>query len=162
LIPRCGGDIQTARREEIPGDALVEEGAVMKKLTPVYVVERIEPCLAFWVDRLGFEKVLEFPEGEALGFVILARGNVEIMYQSLASVAKDVPELAESGTGRASPNGTYIEVEDIDDVERRLAGWDVVVPRRTTFYGATEIGVREPGGNLIVFAQMGQGVEPST
>jgi uncharacterized glyoxalase superfamily protein PhnB len=129
----------------------------MKKLTPVYVVERIEPCLEFWVDRLGFEKVVEIPEGDALGFVILTRGNVEIMYQSLASVAKDIPALAAAPTGAASPNGTYIEVSDIDDVEKRLAGWDVVVPRRTTFYGATEIGVREPGGNLIVFAQMGQG-----
>jgi hypothetical protein len=129
----------------------------MKKLTPVYVVERIEPCLDFWVGRLGFEKVLEIPEGNVLGFVILTRDDVEIMYQSLESVAKDMPSLAMAPLGSASPNATYIEVSDIDDVERRLAGWDVVVPRRTTFYGATEIGVREPAGNLIVFAQMTQG-----
>lgn len=126
----------------------------MKKLTPVYVVERIEPCMDFWVGRLGFEKVVEVPEGDALGFVILTRGQVEIMYQSLASVAKDIPALAVEMAGSTSPNGTYIEVSDIDDVERRLAGCEVVVPRRTTFYGATEIGVREPAGNLILFAQM--------
>ena len=30
---------------------------------------------------------------------------------------------------------------------------EVVVPRRQTFYGADEIGVREPGGNLVMFAQ---------
>ena len=129
----------------------------MKKLTPVYVVERIEPCLDFWVGRLGFEKFVEIPEGDALGFVILTRGAVEIMYQSLASVAKDIPALAVPPMGSASPNATYIEVTDIDDVERRLAGWEIVIPRRTTFYGATEIGVREPAGNLIVFAQMAQG-----
>jgi hypothetical protein len=134
----------------------------MKKLTPVYVVERIEPCLDFWVGRLGFEKVVEIPEGNALGFVILTRGNVEIMYQSLASVAKDISALAVEMAGTGSPNGTYIEVSDIDDVERRLAGCDLVVPRRTTFYGATEIGVREPAGNLILFAQMeGRGGAPS-
>jgi hypothetical protein len=134
----------------------------MKKLTPVYVVERIEPCLDFWVGRLGFEKVVEIPEGNALGFVILTRGNVEIMYQSLASVAKDISALAVEMAGTGSPNGTYIEVSDIDDVERRLAGCDLVVPRRTTFYGATEIGVREPAGNLILFAQMkGGGGAPS-
>jgi hypothetical protein len=129
----------------------------MKKLTPVYVVERIEPCLDFWVGRLGFEKVVEIPEGDALGFVILSRGNVEIMYQSRESVAKDIPALAPAEAGSPSPNGTYIEVSDIDDVEKRLAGWELVVPRRKTFYGATEIGVREPAGNLIVFAQMTQG-----
>jgi hypothetical protein len=128
----------------------------MKKLTPVYVVERIEPCLDFWVGRLGFEKVVEIPEGDALGFVILTQGNVEIMYQSLASVARDFPALATPPMGAASPNATYIEVFDIDDVERRLEGCEIVVPRRTTFYGATELGVREPAGNLIVFAQMTQ------
>ncbi len=131
----------------------------MKKLTPVFVVERIEPCLDFWIGRLNFEKTVEIPEGDGLGFVILWRGNVEIMYQSRESLNKDFPALAEAGSGAPSPNAIYIEVSDIDDVERRLAGWDVVVPRRTTFYGATEIGIREPAGNLIVFAQQSQGGE---
>jgi hypothetical protein len=29
-----------------------------------------------------------------------------------------------------------------------------VLPRRRTFYGAEEIGVREPGGNMVTFGQM--------
>ena len=29
-----------------------------------------------------------------------------------------------------------------------------VMQKRTTDYGATEIGVREPGGHFITFAQM--------
>ncbi len=125
----------------------------MKKLTPVFVVERIEPCLDFWTGRLGFEKTVEIPEENGLGFVILSRGNVEIMYQSRESLVKDMPALAKAVSGAASPNAMFVEVSDIDDVERRLAGWEVIVPRRTTFYGTTEIGVREPAGNLIVFAQ---------
>jgi len=28
-----------------------------------------------------------------------------------------------------------------------------VIPRRTTFYGADELIVREPGGNVVTFAQ---------
>jgi hypothetical protein len=131
----------------------------MKKLTPVFVVDRIEPCLGFWTDRLGFEKTVEVPEGDALGFVILARGNVEIMYQTRQSIEKDMPALAKELATSTSPNAMYVEVSDIDDVERRLAGCEPVVPRRTTFYGATEIGVREPGGNLIVFAQLSRGGE---
>jgi hypothetical protein len=31
---------------------------------------------------------------------------------------------------------------------------NVVVPLRTTFYGAKEIGVKDPGGHVIVFAEM--------
>ena len=29
------------------------------------------------------------------------------------------------------------------------------MPMRTTFYGAKEIGVRDPGGHIITFAQFG-------
>jgi hypothetical protein len=47
----------------------------------------------------------------------------------------------------------FIEVDDIDETQQALDGIDHVIPRRTTFYGATEIVVREPAGNTIVFAQ---------
>jgi hypothetical protein len=129
----------------------------MKKLTPVFVVDRIEPCLDFWVGRRGFEKTVEVPEGDSIGFVILSRGNVEIMYQSRESLEKDLPALAEMPRGTGLSVGTYIEVSDLDDVLERLTGWDQIVPKRTTFYGATEFGVREPGGNLVMFAQQSVG-----
>ncbi len=92
------------------------EGYTMKKLTPVFVVDRIEPCLDFWVGRLGFEKTVEVPEGDSIGFVILSRGNVEIMYQSRESLEKDLPALAEIPRGSGFSVGTYIEVSNIDDV----------------------------------------------
>lgn len=40
---------------------------------------------------------------------------------------------------------------------KRLEGANVVVPVRKTSYGAREIGVREPGGNVVVFAEMEAG-----
>jgi uncharacterized glyoxalase superfamily protein PhnB len=122
----------------------------MKKLTPVLYVEEIEPVLAFWVDRLGFEKTTEVPEGDRLGFVILRRGDVEVMYQTRASVQADVPELAETPM-RGSL--LFMEVEDLDEVDRALQGIEPVVPRRTTFYGADELIVREPAGNVVTFAR---------
>jgi uncharacterized glyoxalase superfamily protein PhnB len=124
----------------------------MKKLTPVLNVEAIEPAIPFWVDRLGFEKTAEVPHGDALGFVILKHGDVEIMYQTRASVEADVGSAASIPLGGTS---LFIEVADIDDVERRLEGIAHVIPRRKTFYGADEIVVREPGGNLVIFAQFG-------
>jgi uncharacterized glyoxalase superfamily protein PhnB len=121
----------------------------LKKLSPVLVVDAIEPCLPFWVDRLGFTKTVEVPEGTSLGFVILQKDGIEVMYQSRESVRKDIPKLA------ATPPGAtlYIEVSDIAAVERAVKGAEIVVPRRQTFYGADEIGVREPGGNAVIFAQ---------
>ena len=120
----------------------------INKLTPVLVVPAIEPCLPFWVDRLGFTKATEVPEGDKLGFVILVKDGVEVMYQSVESVRKDIPSLA--GVPRG---GTvlYIEAGDIGAIETAVKGLEVVVPRRKTFYGAEEIGVREPGGNAVIF-----------
>ena len=43
----------------------------INKLTPVRIVEAIEPCLPFWCDALGYEKKTEVPHGDRLGFVIL-------------------------------------------------------------------------------------------
>lgn len=124
----------------------------MKKLTPVLNVEAIEPVLPFWVDRLGCEKTAEVPHEDALGFVILKHGDVEIMYQTQASVEADLGSDAGIPLGGTS---LFIEVDDLDDVERRLDGIPHVIPRRKTFYGADEIVVREPGGNLVIFAHFG-------
>jgi len=120
----------------------------MKKLTPVLLVREIEPCLEFWT-RLGFERTAEVPEGDRLGFVLLTKDAVEVMYQSRASVQKDVPALADM----PSCTALYIEVDDLDAVQRQLGGAPVVIGRRKTFYGAEEFGVREPAGSVVTFAQ---------
>lgn len=120
----------------------------MKKLSPVLVVREIEPCLQFWT-RLGFERIAEVPEGDQLGFVLLSKDSIEVMYQSRTSVQKDVPALADMPSCVA----LYIEVDNLDAVEKQLVGAPVVIARRKTFYGAEELGVREPGGNVVTFAQ---------
>jgi uncharacterized glyoxalase superfamily protein PhnB len=130
--------------------------STMKKLTPVLYVEQIEPVLAFWVERLGFEATTEVPEGDRLGFVILAKDGVEVMYQSRASVQGDVPELASTPMGGSC---LFIEVGDLDEIEASLEAVEPVVPRRTTFYGADELIVREPGGNVVTFAEFGERAE---
>ena len=123
----------------------------VKKVTPILAVEAIEPVLPCWVDRLGVEKTAEVPHGDRLGFVILAKDGLQIMYQTLESIAADAPQLA-SRDFQANSN-LFIEVDDIDAVEAALKGIEPVVPRRKTFYGATEIYVREPAGHVIGFAE---------
>ena len=125
--------------------------ATTKKLTPVLMVEAIEPCLPLWIDRLGWTKTVEVPEDDQLGFVILAKDGAELMYQTWKSVEKDI------GSPPRRPQGTsvgiFIEVSDIDDIEKRIEGLPIALPRRKTFYGMEEIGVTEAGGHMVVFAQ---------
>ena len=132
----------------------VTQHSQITQLTPVVLVEAIEPCLPFWIDRLGFELHVQVEEGDRLGFAILIKDGVQVMYQTRDSLRKDLPQLAE---GSFTPtNVLYLNVADIDAVEHDLAGLELTVSRRQTFYGATEVGVREPGGTLVLFAQPGE------
>src|SRR5215472_6409905 len=45
----------------------------VKRITPVLYANELEPCVQFWVERLGFEKTVEVPDGNRLGFVILQK-----------------------------------------------------------------------------------------
>jgi len=130
---------------------------MIQKATPLLRVERVEPSLAFWVDRLGFQKVTEVMEGDSLGFVILSRGHVELMLQSRSSLAKDLPMLS---VGAMAPSVVYMGVTSIQEIEGKLAHSEIIVPKRTTYYGMEEIWVREPGGHIIGFAAPGSEPAP--
>ena len=120
------------------------------KITPILIVDQIEPCLKFWVDRLGFEKTVEVPEGDRIGFVILQKEGAELMLQSRASVVKDAGPAADAILGAHSH--LFIEVDNFADALARVKGAEVLVPERTTFYGMREIWVREPGRHVVGFA----------
>lgn len=120
----------------------------LKRITPILLVDEIEPCIPFW-EALGFDKMADVEHNGRLGFVILEKSGLEIMYQTRASVEVDIPAL-----GDAPGGGTFLflEVMDLDATIEAIEGAPIVFPRRKTFYGMEEIGVREPGGNAVTFA----------
>ena len=120
------------------------------KITAVLMTKEMEACLPFWVDRMSFAKTVEVPEGDRLGFVILARENAELMLQSVESVRRDVAAFAPDGVPRGT--GLFVEVSDFADTVERLKGYPIAMPERTTFYGMREIGVLAPSGHVIIFA----------
>src|SRR5262245_48139271 len=115
------------------------------KITPVLIVDEIEKSLPFWVDRMGFVKTVDVPEGDRLGFVILVCDGAELMLQSIESVKKDVPQFMPKA--KSNNVGLFIEVQDFGDIVKRLDGYAIAMPERTTFYGMREIGVFEPSGH---------------
>jgi len=123
----------------------------VKKLTPVLFVEKIEAVLPFWTQHLGFIKTVEVPDGDKLAFVILQQGTAEVMYQSYASVQKDMPAIL--ADIRRGPSFLYLEVDDLQTIKGAVKGAETYMPERTTFYGAREIGVKDPAGHFITFAQ---------
>jgi len=115
------------------------------------MVDEIETSLTFWVDRMGFTKVMDMPDGDKIGFAILVHSGAELMIQTLASVRKDEPKFAPDAIP-AKASTLFIEVDDFADVKKRLEGYPILMPERVTFYGMREIGVIEPGGHSVIFA----------
>lgn len=125
---------------------------ILRRLTPVLVVENVDACISFWIDRLGFEMTNHVPAPDgSLIFAILERGEIEIMYQNRASVLADGTMTEAELRGHSV--GLFIGVVSLDAIERAIGGAPVVKPRHDTFYGTTEIYVKEPGGNTVGFSQ---------
>jgi uncharacterized glyoxalase superfamily protein PhnB len=123
----------------------------IQKITSVLAVESVQPSLDFWQGRLGFECTVTVPHEETIGFALLVKDNIELMLQSVASILADLGANTGEVNGRSA--ALFIEVAELSAVERALDGYPIEMPRRTTFYGMHEIGVREPGGHFVVFAQ---------
>jgi uncharacterized glyoxalase superfamily protein PhnB len=133
-----------------PGSA--DEIPALKQLTPVLIVEAVEPCIKFWTDRLGFAVTNQVPGPDGkLIFASVEKEGIEIMYQTRASVITEQPGSAGELMGHSV--ALFITVADLDTVAKALEGAPVVKPRHETFYGSTEMYVREPGGNTVGFAQ---------
>ena len=126
----------------------------LRALAPVLIVDAVEPCTAFWTERFDFtlENQVPGPDG-TLVFASVKKDGVEVMYQTRASVVAEDPSQASDLTGHST--ALFITVPtmaDLNEIETRATGAPIVKPRHDTFYGSTELYVREPGGTVVGFA----------
>jgi uncharacterized glyoxalase superfamily protein PhnB len=128
------------------------EPAAVKRITSILYADEVESCVKFWVQRLGFEVTAQVPDGDKIGFALLQKGAVEVMYQSRASAAKD----STASALKSHPVGAsflYVEVDDLDKTLAAMKGIDLIQPVHTTFYGMREFIVSDPAGHIVIFAQ---------
>ena len=128
--------------------ANVMEGPKVKKLSPVLLVDELEPAIAFYRDVLGFEvKMVMAVEG----FAQLESGAVEVMLEGREAMAKDFPSLADAPVGGSTV--LYIETEDVEALRRQVEGkTKVAIDLRDQPYGMREFVLRDPSGNLVTLA----------
>ena len=123
---------------------------IPKKLTTLFVVDRIEPCLPTW-EALGYAVIVRVPETGPLGFVILKSKLGELMLQTKKSLAADMPSVAK----RKPRSLLYADVPSLTEAKKALRGAEVLIPRRKTFYGATEAWLELEGGVILGLAEVG-------
>ena len=120
------------------------------RATPVLFVDRVEATRDFLL-KVGFEVVVEIPDGDRLGFALLQKDGVQVMVETRGNIREPAPLQALSQESRRAV--VFVEVDDVPAVIAALGGSKVVVERHTTFYDSDELTYEEPGGNLVTFAQ---------
>ena len=122
----------------------------MSTVSVRYSVNRVEECVAFYRDRLGFE-VLMFPDP---AFAMLTRGDLRLV------LASPVPADHHGGGSRPMPDGTtqgpggwnriMLEVPDVADAVQRLRGEGARFRNEiVTGVGSAQILLDDPSGNPI-------------
>jgi uncharacterized glyoxalase superfamily protein PhnB len=132
-----------------------EKTMTIKRLTPNLYVDNVAECAKFWTERLHFQKTAEVPEeGGGLAFVALNKGGIEVMYGSYASLDRE--PLAGPNSYKKGTSYLFIEVDNLDEVVAVMKDVPKIADVHKTFYGSTELTVKDPAGNFITFAQFGK------
>ena len=121
---------------------------MLDKLTTILVVGKIEPYLPT-LKALGYAVSVRVPEKGTLGFVILAGQAGEIMLQTRTSLADDLPAVAR----RKPSHLLYADVPSLAKATKALGKTKLLVPRRTTFYGANEMWFQLADGQILGIAE---------
>ena len=128
---------------------------MLKKLTPNLMVEDVQQTLSFYRDVLGFQVQMTLPDQPPFDFAIVGRDQVELMFQSRASLSVNVPVLLGQPIGASQT--LYIEVENLQKLYEELRNQvDVVVDLHTTFYGTQEFYFRDVNGYILSFSESTQ------
>ncbi|MBD1393850.1 VOC family protein [Mucilaginibacter glaciei] len=123
----------------------------MESLSPNIFVTDITATINFY-KLLGFEVTMTVPEqGPDFVWVMMAKGNVTFMFQTLESLADKLPQISRADGASLL---LYISVKDIrilfDQVKDKVT---VLKDLETTFYGATEFSILDPNNYVLTFAE---------
>jgi catechol 2,3-dioxygenase-like lactoylglutathione lyase family enzyme len=109
---------------------------------PILACASVEDTIAFYVDRLGFER--EWVWGDLPEDGGVRRGEVQLYFMRS-------PQLAEGCRGRE----VMLFVEDVDALhdEHRRRGAPIAEPLRDEPWGLREYSVLDPHGHRLRFAE---------
>jgi lactoylglutathione lyase len=127
---------------------------MLKKLTPNLIVEDVNKSIEFYRDTLGcFELISTDPKKGKHEWAMMRCEDVEIMFQSRASLVEKIPEFQTRENGGMLI--IYIEVEGIevlyDWVKNRVK---VIKELHDTAYKMREFLIQDCDGFIITFAEL--------
>lgn len=128
-----------------------EKQPMIQSITPNLMVQDVNRSVEFYRNNFGFELVTTVPDSGRFDWAMMKHGTVEIMFQTVESITKDLPELS-----RNTPGGAltfYTRVKDVkqlyDKVKTKVT---IVHGLQNTFYGMEEFTIKDLDGYFLTFA----------
>jgi uncharacterized glyoxalase superfamily protein PhnB len=116
------------------------------------MVKSVEESVEFYRGVLGFTEVASVPnDNGVLQFAILAKDDLQLMFQERQSLCEEYPILA-TDTVRPSVS-LFFRVDDFDDFYQDIQSkTELLVEKHTTFYGTQEFAIADNNGYVLTFA----------
>ncbi len=125
---------------------------MLKKLTPNLMVENVNQTVDFYKSILGFDMLATVPETGQFNWAMLKQGDVEMQFQTRASLTEEIPAFKDRAIGGALT--LYIDVENITELYVSLKDKVTLVQdMHTTFYNTQEFAIQDPNGFVLSFSQ---------
>ncbi|MCI8671225.1 MAG: bleomycin resistance family protein [Bacilli bacterium] len=123
-----------------------------ESITTNIMVKSVEDTLDFYINKLGFVKVLSVPmEGDVFDFAIVKKDNIAIMFQEQNNLEEEYPTLK---VDEIKPTFTlFITVKNVNDVYLELKDKvDIAKDLHKTFYGKDEFAIFDNNGNILTIS----------
>lgn len=121
-------------------------------VTANIMVKNVKETIAFYEEKLGFQKVLSVPEsGDVLNFAILVKDKISIMLQEQHNLIEEYPTLR---IEEIKPTFTlFITVSDVAALYEELKDKVTLAKElHKTFYGKDEFAVFDNNGNILTIS----------
>lgn len=109
----------------------------------IFPVRNLDESIAFYTDKLGFEKTFEW--GEPTYYAVVKRGGVGI----------HLTKRSDGGIPSKYHRALYVFVEDIDKVYEELKEQDIHIVNdlESRDYKMKDFDIEDPDGFLITFGK---------
>lgn len=124
----------------------------MKSLSPNLMVSNVNQTLDFYIDRLGFRKIMTVPDSGNYVWAMVQSGAITFMFQEKHNIKEEYPELAQFDKGGGLT--FYINVTNVQELYNNLNGKVKIVKElHKTFYGSTDFAMEDNNGYILTFSQ---------
>lgn len=124
----------------------------MKSLSPNLMVNNVNETVDFYVNVLGFSKIVTVPDSGKLDWAMVQNGSVTFMFQEIENIKSEYPQLKnfEQGGGLTF----YINIINVQELFDNIKGKvKIAKEMHKTFYGATDFAIEDNNGYILTFSQ---------